>query len=488
MEPVEPEITRRLHPSALLFDAGRRFASLVFWGVAALLFAARSEQGWYLLFLLPPIAVALVRYASFRYGFGDDQLVIREGLLVRKVRHVPYARIQNIDTVQGPLYRLLDVVEVRLETAGGSQPEAVFRVITGDQLSELRARVFGAVPESSGDAQGVPAEGRPFFCMRNEDVLLFGLLSQKGLVVLGGAFLALREFVSREELEERLGPRLEAVGEGARALGPWSWVALALGLLLLLQLGSVLWAYLTLHGFRIEREGEDLRTTCGLLTRQTASLPRGRVQFLEVRQSLIQRWLGRVSVRALSAGGDSTEKSQVARKWLVPLCRREDLGSILSEVQAEAGFDAVAWERVHPRAERRLRLRWGLVLGLPALSAVLYSWTLGLGALVAALALALLLARARVRALGYGLGPSAVFLRDGLLARRQACVRFEKIQSIKLSRTPFDRRAGMAHLSIDTAGRSGSQPGFVVPFLPLRTARRLARGLGRRAAEVAFRW
>lgn len=487
MEPVEPEITRRLHPSALLFDAGRRFASLVFWGVAALLFAARSEQGWYLLFLLPPIAVALVRYASFRYGFGDDQLVIREGLLVRKVRHVPYARIQNIDTVQGPLYRLLDVVEVRLETAGGSQPEAVFRVITGDQLSELRARVFGAVPESSGDAQGVPAEGRPFFCMRNEDVLLFGLLSQKGLVVLGGAFLALREFVSREELEERLGPRLEAVGEGARALGPWSWVALALGLLLLLQLGSVLWAYLTLHGFRIEREGEDLRTTCGLLTRQTASLPRGRVQFLEVRQSLIQRWLGRVSVRALSAGGDSTEKSQVARKWLVPLCRNAELPAILAEVQPEADFAQAPWRGVHRRAARRIGLRMGLWLA--ALVSVLAS--LSWSAAVAVFAVGAIgvawLARLRARRLAWAQVPGAILVRDGLLGRRQACVRYEKIQTVDVRRSPFDRRAGMAHLALDTAGASGAGK-FVIPFLPLRQALRLRRELARASAGARFQW
>jgi membrane protein YdbS with pleckstrin-like domain len=134
----------RLHGSTLVFDVGRRFASFAFVGLAAVFFAARRAELWYLAFLLPPVVQALLRYVSFRYTFTPEHLVIREGVFVRSVRHVPYTRVQNIDTLQGPLHRLLDVVEVRLETAGGSEPEALFRVISSAQLGELRAHVFAA--------------------------------------------------------------------------------------------------------------------------------------------------------------------------------------------------------------------------------------------------------------------------------------------------------------------------------------------------------
>jgi putative membrane protein len=489
---AETTAARRLHPASLLFDAGRRFVSLAFWGLAVLFFAARSEQSWYLLFLLPPLVEALVRYVSFRYAFEAERLEIREGVLVRNVRHVPYARIQNIDTVQGPLHRLLGVVEVRLETAGGSEPEAVFRVISNAQLAELRAGVFGAParPRSADEAfaHAGPEVDAAFFRMRNVDVLLFGLSAQRGLVVVGGACFALREFVSEFELEERLGLPLEQASEGASRLGPAGWIVLVVGVFLVLQAGSIAWAFLTLYGFRIERRGEDLRTTCGLLTRQTASLPRARVQFLDVRQSVLQRALARVAVRALSAGGDSTEDTQVSRKWLVPLCRKDELPAILTEVQPEAALDGLEWFPVHPRAVRRLSVRWLLVLGLASLPAWWHSWVLGSLASAAAIALGLQFARWRARTLGWALGPRAVFLRDGLLGRRLACVRYEKIQAIALTRSPLDRRARMAHVSIDTAGAARSVQRFVVPFLGLREAGQLARTLRREAAAVSFRW
>jgi len=505
---MEPELAlRRLHPAALLFDAGRRFASLAFYGVAVLFFAARAEEAWYLVFLLPPFFEALLRFATFRYGFAAGELVIREGVIVRNVRHVPYARIQNIDTLQGPLHRLFGVVEVRLETAAGKEPEAVFRVITSAQLAELRARVFARpasgegradsssdAPRSADEAFARAADApAPFYRMRPLDVLLYGLLEQRGLVLLGGALVALRELGDPDRIRARLGPGLERASEGARTLGWHGWALLACALFVVLQLGTVLWAVLTLHGFRIERRGDDLRTTCGLLTRQTASLPRARVQFLGVHQGLLQRLLSRVSLRAASAGGDSTSETQVARKWLVPLCRRDELARILAEVQPEADFARVAWRGVHPRAVWRMTVRWLLLLlPLAALAtgrAPLFSAPLAI-ALVwgTAVGLAYLLARTRARTLAWGLGERAVFLRDGLLARRLACVRFEKIQSVTLAQTPLDRRAGMARVRIDTAGAATSGERFVVPFLGLREARRLARRLQAEAASVSFRW
>ena len=484
--------TRRLHPSSLLFDAGRHLLSFFSWGLAALFFAARSGEGWFLLFLLLPLGEALFRYFTFRYALEGDRLVIREGAFVRNVRHVPYARIQNIDTLQGPLHRLLGVVEVRLETAAGSEPEAVFRVISSAQLTELRTGVFGAAarPSSADEAfvLAAPEGEAAFFRMRNADVLLFGLLSQRALALAAGAIVALREFISEYEVEERLGFELEEASESASSLGPWGWALVIAIVFVLLQAGSVLWAFLTLYGFRIERKGEDLRTTCGLFTRQTASLPRARVQYLGVRQSGLQRLLARVSVRASSAGGDSTQESQVSRKWLVPLCRRADLAAVLAEVQPEASFDSVAWRSVHPRAVRRLFLRWVLVLVPASVPAWWSSPLAGSLASLAALAAALVLARLRARILAWGLGSRAVFLRDGLLGRRLACVRFEKIQSIALIRTPFDRRARMAALSIDTAGAASVGQRFVVPFLGLREAGELAQTLRREAAAVRFRW
>ena len=80
-----------------------------------------------MLFFVPAVVGALIKYWSYRYRLDKDELVIREGIVFRNERHIPYTRIQNIDCVQNPLHRLLRVSEVRLETAGGEKPEAILR-------------------------------------------------------------------------------------------------------------------------------------------------------------------------------------------------------------------------------------------------------------------------------------------------------------------------------------------------------------------------
>jgi putative membrane protein len=263
--------------------------------------------------------------------------------------------------------------------------------------------------------------------------------------------------------------------------------------LLLLQALAVLWAFATLQGFRIVRRGEDLRTTCGFFTRQTAALPRSRIQYLLVRETWLHRLTGRVSIKVLTAGGDSTRASQVARKWLVPMARRRDLARILGQVQPELDLALLGrgerdWRAVHPRARRRLFLRRLGALALPLALLALRSPLAALVALPPVVGLAYLLAALRARRLGWCVGERAVYLRDGLVGRRTACVRFAKVQSVALAQTPFDRRAGMARVRVDTAGAGDHELSFVVPYLGLRAALGLRRRLEHEAARSAFRW
>ena len=55
-----------------------------------------------LLFVIPSGGFAFVRYLTYRYAYETNELVVREGLIFRKERHIPYGRIQNIDAVERP--------------------------------------------------------------------------------------------------------------------------------------------------------------------------------------------------------------------------------------------------------------------------------------------------------------------------------------------------------------------------------------------------
>ncbi|GAA4683577.1 membrane protein [Phytohabitans rumicis] len=66
-------------------------------------------------------AFVIVRaVAAWGYAERDHDLLVRHGLLVRRLSIVPYARMQFVDVTAGPLERLFDLATVQLHTAAAA--------------------------------------------------------------------------------------------------------------------------------------------------------------------------------------------------------------------------------------------------------------------------------------------------------------------------------------------------------------------------------
>lgn len=136
---------RWLHPSSILFGVLSTLKQFAFAVVIALFLAGRGN---YFALSLAGIAVvmttmsAIFKYLTLRYALVNGELRIDEGLIFRRHRVIPANRIQNIDLLQNPIHHLLKVAEVRIETAGGSEPEAKLRVLSLTDVESLRTAVF----------------------------------------------------------------------------------------------------------------------------------------------------------------------------------------------------------------------------------------------------------------------------------------------------------------------------------------------------------
>ena len=138
-------IEHRLHPLSVGFSLAsqlrRAILPLIIGGASANFLGVVEMRSVLLIGLIPFVVGSVVRYLTFRYRYEEAELVIRSGLLFRRERHVPYARIQNLDAVQGVFHRMLRVVEVKLQTGGGQEPEATLTVLPLAALEALRQRV-----------------------------------------------------------------------------------------------------------------------------------------------------------------------------------------------------------------------------------------------------------------------------------------------------------------------------------------------------------
>jgi putative membrane protein len=495
----------RLHPASVVFAFLSQIRAFIVPGLLVLL-GARTRGGdwepWMMILVIPAAIAAAIRYISYRYRYDPNEIVIRSGLVFRKERHIPYARIQNIDAVQRPLHRLLKVVEVRIETGAGQTPEATMSVLPLPAFREMRERVFAGRGETGAAADAGQPSGKRLLELSIRDLLLFGFIENRGAVVIATAFGVLWEFGVFERVIAMIGgEQVASSGRGVvrdlargvigNTVVTRDRLAITLaafaGLLLFVRVISMGWAVVRLHGFRLSLVEEDLRSEYGLLTRVAATIPLPRVQALSIRETPLHRLFGRVSIKANTAGGVANEVGRSEREWLAPLLRREDVPSFVQQVIGEREIDRVSWQPVASGAFRREVKGW--IAAAAAIQGGTF-WILRWWSLVIAPALilwAIVGARKTVSHLGWAVTGEAVLFRTGWLWRRVTIVRFAKVQTVTLAETPFDRRTAMARVRVDTAGASESSR-VDVPYLPQSTALTLHSELAHHAALRQFEW
>ncbi|HSG40811.1 MAG TPA: PH domain-containing protein [Thermoanaerobaculia bacterium] len=518
---------RRLHPLSILFGLVRQTRTILGPGLLFLFLGSRSGGGWggrwggdwmggdwqlwAMLLVIPYTFVAVARYISFRYRYEATEMVVRTGLFFRNERHIPYARIQNLDAVRNVFHRLLGVVDVRVETGGAGEPEATMSVLPLAAYEEMRRRVFeGKAGEAAAPAEAAEsvapasASGRTLLHLPLRELLLCGFIENRGVVLIATGFGLLWELGLADGLMDRFFDDQASgravirdmtkalLGQGGFPVGRIALTLVAfLGLLLFIRLISMVGALVRLHGFRLTRSGEDLRTEYGLLTRVAATIPLPRIQTLTILEGPIHRLFGRASVRVETAGGgggEGEEGSTKQREWLAPIIRRDELPAFLHEVLPEVDLAAVPWQALHPRAVRREFKSSMIVAVLVSLPFVvmLKGWVLALLAVFAAWAY--LHARLYVAHARWGVTEGAVLFRSGWLWRNVSVARFAKIQSVAIHESPFDRRAAMARVRVDTAGAGSVSHRVDIPYLSRETARALHDLLAARAAQTAFKW
>jgi putative membrane protein len=493
----------RLHPVSILFSFGRSLKAFALPGLVGLVIAARRPgpniDAWMMLFLIPAAVVAIVRYLSFRLRYEGTELVIRSGLIFRNERHIPYARIQNLDAVQNVFHRLLRVIEVRVETGAGSEPEATISVLPASALDEMRRRVFG------GEIPAAQAGERTLLQMPLGELLLHGFLVNRGMVVIGAIYgilwqldvldrvwgLIIGEQVTEEGVVREV---FEGIASGAGVSLNQVAVAAAavLGFLVVVRIASMCWAAVRLHGFRLNAVGDDLRIEYGLLTRFTATIPVRRIQSVTITEGPLYRMLDRVSVRVETAGGRAGQESAAsAREWLAPLIRRAGLVPLMTEVMGDDladGKPLTDWMPVHPRAFRRaVKRRVFLAIVIALAAAAVVGWR---GLIVAGVTIpwSVLASRRYVEHLGWTASSNLVAFKSGWLWRSVTIARVSRIQAVTLVESPFDRRASMARVRVDTAGANERSHRIDIPYLARDHAAELQLRLAAQAADTAFHW
>jgi putative membrane protein len=387
----------RLHPLTPLLRGGRWILLLLAFVGQRGLRESSPEAVLGTLVVAVPVAllVGYVAWRAMRYRVTPTELQVESGVLTRRSRRVPLARVQAVDVVT-PLYaRVLGLAELRLEVVGGGDAEAPLSFLSEDDARRLRTQLLDlAAGRSAADGPGVaPDPDRVLVQVPTGALVRSNLL---GAPLVTAVLLAVALVV-------------------VLAVDPsYAGAVVAASVPLVLGVGSLTTRrLLSEYGFTVAESPDGLRLSHGLLETRTQTIPAGRVQAIRVREPLLWRRRGWVRVDVDVAGYSGGGEAQAATSALLPVAPAELATALIARI---LGSDLPAADRPAPLAAR-------------------------------------IRAPLSYRRLRVGVDDRHLVSSYGVLTTTTDVVPLAKVQSLRLTQGPLERRLHLTSLHADTAGR-----------------------------------
>jgi putative membrane protein len=148
-----------------------------------------------------------------------------------------------------------------------------------------------------------------------------------------------------------------------------------------------------------------------------------------------------------------------SRETLAPFLRRAELDPLIAIAMRGVTLPAGGWNPAARPSYRREAIEQLLVWLVPT-GVCWYIWPSLAMACALLAVVSMVAAMMRVSRFQWVAFDGAVALRTGWLWRRTTMTRHDRIQLAMLTESPFDRRHGMARVSVDTAGSEAPQLDF----------------------------
>ena len=479
MKPPEPGTWRRTSPLAILFFLGKLLRDIVknawqsFAPIAAILIASSGNivdrlqigAGVALIFV---IVASVLRYWFFRFRITEDSVLIREGVVKKKQLDIKFDRIQGINVEQNIVYRYLDLVTVSFDTAGSSGDEGNLPAVPrafAEALREKIGRPLGRAPT---------ADNEPLLQLDWRDMIRIGLSDKRVLLVMA----LLSPLLERlgDETDDVISNYLDSATQGAMQFGivgsVSQFVAIGIGVILLLALISITAAFLRYHDFTLHLDGNTLRSRGGLLTRHEVSMDLGKIQTLRLQQGIILRGFKRFVMTARQAR--SSQRNDSGKNFTIPVVTEELATSLrrrflqqegrgLVQIPTSSHFNAIS------KYSMRIPVLINVLIPL-LLTAITYSVERDLATLLFLLwiPISLLHIFKTWQHAGFHFTDDGLVRRSGILGYRTVALLYRKVQRVTVSRSPLQRRKGLATLRVYMA--SGS---VRIPYIDASTANQL---------------
>lgn len=478
----------RLSPLSIIYQSIRQLPGLALTFYFAI--SRGSGENWfyiilaliYGLFIFP---ITLLNFYYFKYLFTEDELIIHSGILSKKQRNIPLKRIQNVNISQNFIQRIFQISKIQMETAGDANAEGVLDSIKTSKANEIKelikdyqsnleinrenhdnnSKIETNLDLSSEDYKVSSVidnqEDKELISMRLKDLLIYGVLRFRPILfVLVAWIYSIGQQFMPDDIQKYLEDAIYNIEEYSNSMN-WFLVSLYfIGLFIIAFILSwIMDIILTLNqwwNFKLTLGKNKLYTNHGLLNKRHGTIPLKKLQMIVLFSNVIRQKFGYWGLMLETAGLSAIENRRP--ETAVPFAKFD---KVIDLAKGIINFDfPIEYEQVSRKTIRRAFIRYFILLAL--ISVIAYSFGLDYYWFSLLIPLIYFGAVLRWQHRGWNIQNDKIIIKQGFYSRRIKIIPINKIQTINVKRSFFQRRLQLATLHIDTAASSGINDASII--------------------------
>lgn len=417
--------------------------------------------------LLVILMIAVLKYLNFKFHLSADDFHLSTGILNKEVTIIPKSKIQNVYIKQNFLQQIIQVVSLKIETAGDKKSEIEISALDKPSALLLKKELFNKV--HSAEQNEVSFNEKTVFFKATPKRLILEGISQnhlKSFAIIAsfvlGLYYEFKDYIKNLEIKQQIESVINLSNDSLLSILAVNLLIIGFGLILSLVF-SVIKTFITNYDLEVIEHQKTIEINKGLFNKVSLSLTPSRIQNIVIKTNRIKQYFG---LHTLSVKQAMVNIKQQKNFAIVAL-EKEQVDHLVKKLLPRH-TNAIDAHKPEPFFKRILALHMIMlivIINIPVF--FIFSQNI-LWVNLVVLVLASLYVNYGYKKAYYKINDDFVIIGSGVIDTTTNILETHKIQAIKLKQTFFQRRRRLASVVISTASKH-----VIIPYVKEKQAKHI---------------
>lgn len=246
--------------------------------------------------LLVILVIAILKYLNFKFHLSKDDFHLSTGIINKDNTIIPKSKIQNVYIKQNFLQQIINVVSLKIETAGDNKSEIEISALDKPTALQLKKELFNKAQNTEAHLSSVD-QTNVFFKVSPKRLILEGLSQNhlKSFAIIAsfvfGFYYEFKDYFKNLKIREQVEKVVDLDDESLLNIVFINVLIIIIGLLFSLVF-SVLKTFVTNFNLEVVEHQKTIEINKGLFNKVSLSLTPSRIQNIVIKTNRIKQYLG----------------------------------------------------------------------------------------------------------------------------------------------------------------------------------------------------